>query len=106
MFLARGFYFAKLQVPLCGCPAMRAVSLLSRVRLLPQSTDWPAHDGLSRVIQCPPQRHGGFYFAKPGLDDAACCMHMCYALHAAVARRAAGEQGRNRGDQGWGSCWQ
>ena len=49
---------------------------------------------------------GGFYFAKPGLDDAACCMHMCYALHAAVARRAEGEQGRSRDDQGWGSWWQ
>ena len=64
-FLIGGFYFAKIPAPMCGCPAMRAMPLLSRVEMSPQSIRWSAHDGLSRVMMCPPQHQGAFISQNP-----------------------------------------
>ena len=64
-FLIGGFYFAKIPAPMCGCLAMRAVPLLSRVEMSLQSIGWSAHDGLSRVMLCPPQHQGAFISQNP-----------------------------------------
>ena len=39
--------------------------LWSHVGMFPRSISWPTHNGLSRVMLCPPQRQGAFISQNP-----------------------------------------